>query len=116
MDWSEKLARRLPLTLVAPEPRHAYRRAEFPGLCLLLSRNRKRAIEIRFGFCDVAFRRLKRDLASNSIDLGLKASFLCCFYQSDCFGDAVHSFDEFIGSAPVSSKLARRLGIPLSEL
>jgi hypothetical protein len=26
------------------------------------------------------------------------------------------SFDEFIGSAPVSSKLARRLGIPLSEL
>jgi hypothetical protein len=35
---SEKLAGFIPLALIAPEPRHAHRRAQFPGLCLLLVR------------------------------------------------------------------------------
>ena len=37
VDRSEKLAGFIPLALIAPEPRHANRRA-FPGPCLLLVR------------------------------------------------------------------------------
>ena len=39
VNRSEKLARLVPLALIAPEPRHAHRRAEFPGFCLLLTRH-----------------------------------------------------------------------------
>jgi len=40
LDQSEEFAGRSPLALVAPEPRHAHRRAQFPGLCLLLAGTR----------------------------------------------------------------------------
>ena len=40
IDWSEKVAGLLPLALIAPEPRHARRRARFPGLRLLRSLHR----------------------------------------------------------------------------
>jgi hypothetical protein len=30
VSWSEKFAGLVPLNLIAPEPRHAHRRAEFP--------------------------------------------------------------------------------------
>ena len=36
VDRSEKIAGLIPLALIAPEPRHAHRGAQFPGLCLLL--------------------------------------------------------------------------------
>ena len=36
VDRSEKFAGLIPLALIAPEPRHAHRRAQFPGFCLLL--------------------------------------------------------------------------------
>jgi hypothetical protein len=39
IDRSEKLASVLPLALIAPEPRHAHRRAQFPGFGLLLTRD-----------------------------------------------------------------------------
>ena len=38
VDRSEKFAGLIPLALIAPEPRHAHRRAQLPGLCLLLVR------------------------------------------------------------------------------
>jgi hypothetical protein len=43
VDRSEKIAGLLPLALIAVEPRHADRRAQLPGLCLLNAGNRKRA-------------------------------------------------------------------------
>ena len=50
VDRSEKLAGLIPLALIAPEPRHAHRSAQFPGFCLLLTCDRERALEIRFRF------------------------------------------------------------------
>ena len=38
VDRCEKLAGLIPLALIAPEARHAHRRAQLPGLCLLLVR------------------------------------------------------------------------------
>ena len=57
VDRREKIAGVTAFALVAPEPRHAHRCAQFPGLCLLLSRNRERTFEIRFRFCRVRLRR-----------------------------------------------------------
>jgi hypothetical protein len=37
--------------LIAPEPGHARRRTELPGLRLLLTGNGERMLEIDFGFC-----------------------------------------------------------------
>src|ERR1019366_3268771 len=48
VDRSEKIAGLIPLALTAPQPRHAHRRAQFPGFCLLLTRDRQRALEIHF--------------------------------------------------------------------
>jgi hypothetical protein len=56
VDRSEKLASLLPLALIAPEPRHAHRGAEFPGFRSLLAgdRERKFVILLRFvGFADM---------------------------------------------------------------
>src|SRR5260370_11539852 len=44
----EQFARLLRITLIAPESRQAHRRAQFPGFCLLLTRHRKRALEVCF--------------------------------------------------------------------
>jgi hypothetical protein len=46
VDRSEKFARGVALALIAKQPRHAHRRAQFPGLRRLLARNRQRAVEI----------------------------------------------------------------------
>src|SRR6516225_2053261 len=82
---SEKLAGLIPLALIAPQPRHAHRGSEFPGLCLLLPRDRKRTREISFCFCRIRFRRQQCDLPANAIDLSLAPSLLGSF-------DCVHSF------------------------
>jgi hypothetical protein len=39
VDWREKITRLIPLALIAPEPRHAYRCPEFKALRFLLLRN-----------------------------------------------------------------------------
>ena len=39
-----------PLILIAPQPRHAHRRAQFQGLCLLLTRDGECTLKIRFSF------------------------------------------------------------------
>ena len=57
VDRSEKLASLILLSLVSPEPRNAHGGAEFPGLRLLLTRDRERALEIRFCFHGIALRR-----------------------------------------------------------
>ena len=49
VDRGEKVAGLVPLALIAPEPRHAHRRAKLPGFGLLLARNSERAFEMRFG-------------------------------------------------------------------
>ena len=48
VDRSEQITSFISLALIAPEPRHAHRRAEFPGLCLLLTDDNERMLEIRF--------------------------------------------------------------------
>ena len=45
VDRSEKIARLIPLALIAPETGEAHRRAQFPGLCLLIARNKKSVLE-----------------------------------------------------------------------
>ena len=45
--WSEQLASLLPLSLIAPEPRHAHCCAEFPGFGFRLVRSP--LVKIEFG-------------------------------------------------------------------
>ena len=71
IDRSEKIARLIPFALIAPEPRHAHRYTQFPGLCRLLTRNRERTLEIRLSLCRIRLGRLERDFPGNAIDLGI---------------------------------------------
>ena len=91
VDRSEKLASLLPLTLVAPEPRHAHRRAQFPGLCLLLTRDRERTLEIRFRFRRIRFRRL-----SSAISPAIRLTSASHHLSSGCF----NSRHRFANAAP----------------
>src|SRR5262249_59337519 len=50
VDGSEQFASLLRLTLVAPEPRHAHRSAEFPGFGLLLAGDSECALEYPSAF------------------------------------------------------------------
>src|SRR6185369_1923772 len=50
IDWSEKILGLLSFALIAPQPRHAHSRTQFPGLCLLLTSDRQRMFEIFFRF------------------------------------------------------------------
>jgi hypothetical protein len=70
IDWSEKFASLPPPVLIAPLPRHAHRRSEFPRLCLLLPRDCKRTLEIGFRFFHIRLRRKQCDFAGDASDLG----------------------------------------------
>src|SRR5208282_2146045 len=50
---SELTAGLIQLALVATRPRHAHRRSQFPGFCLLLACDRERTLEIRLHFCRI---------------------------------------------------------------
>src|SRR5262245_25895618 len=76
VDRSEKIAGLIPLALIAPEPRHAHRRAQFPGLCLLRPRNRERTLEIRLRIRRTRPLRQHRDFAGYAMDIGLVPPFL----------------------------------------
>ena len=52
------------LALIAPEPRHTRRSAQFPRFCLLLPCDGKRAFEIVFGFFGIRLRRDQPDFAT----------------------------------------------------
>jgi hypothetical protein len=77
--------------LVTPEPRHAHRRAQFPGFCLLLACNRQRTLKIGCRFHCIRLRRLKRDLSGEAIDFGFEPPFLGCFHRCDRFVNAAPS-------------------------
>ena len=81
VDRSEKIAGLIALALIALEPRHAHRRAQFPGLCLLLTCNRERVLEIRFRCRRVRLRRQQRDFPGDAMDIGLVHRFLGCFHR-----------------------------------
>jgi hypothetical protein len=51
IDGGEKIVGLPRPALIAPEPGHARRRTELPGLRLLLTGNGERMLEIDFGFC-----------------------------------------------------------------
>jgi hypothetical protein len=63
VDWGEQFPSLLRLALVAPETRHAHGRTQLPGFCLLRTRNRECALEIRFCFGHI---RWWRDLSAIS--------------------------------------------------
>ena len=56
VDRSEQIAGLIPLALIALEPRHAHCCAQLPGLGLLLTRARERALEICFRFRRIRLR------------------------------------------------------------
>ena len=75
IDGGEKIAGLIPPALIAPEPRHARRRTQFPRLCLLLTSNRKRTLEIRFRFRRIWLRRHEREVAGYSMEVRLEPTF-----------------------------------------
>src|ERR1700722_10363125 len=103
VDRSEKIAGRIPLALIAPEPRHAHRSTQFPGLCLLRSRNGKRTLEIRLRFHRVPLERRERDFSCYTIDLGFPPPFLGCFNLRHRFADAAPSVTE-LAKSRISSR------------
>ena len=64
-----------PFALITPKARHIHRRAQFPGLCLLLTRNRKRALEISLCFRRIRIGRYQRNFSGNTMDLRFALSF-----------------------------------------
>ena len=95
VDWSDKIAGLIPFALIAFEPRHAHRGAQFPGLCLLRARDGERALKIRFRFRRVRLWRFKRDFAGYALDFGLKPPFLGCFRRRHRFAEAAPGVIEF---------------------
>jgi hypothetical protein len=63
----------MPLALIAPQPRQAYRRAQFPGLGPLRARHGERALETRFRLGRVRLGAAQCDFAGYAVDL--------CFVQ-----------------------------------
>src|SRR4029077_5968006 len=80
VERREKLACLMPLTLIAPEPRHTHRRAQFPGFCLLPPRPCECPIKIRLCLFWIRHERLECNFPSNAMHLGLAPSFLRNFY------------------------------------
>src|SRR6516164_8691051 len=76
VNRSQQFARLLRLTLGTPEAREACCCAEFPGLCLLLTRNRERVLEVRLRLRSIRLRRHQRDFPGSSVDVGFPPLFL----------------------------------------
>ena len=81
VDRRQQFARLLHLALVAPEPRHAHRRAQFPGFCLLLTGDGERTLKIHLRFRHLRHRGLQCNFASHAINFGLAPFFLGCFHR-----------------------------------
>jgi hypothetical protein len=110
VHWGEQSVGFCLLVLVAPQPRHAHRCAQFPGLCLLGSRDRERTCEIGFRFRRIRLRRLERDFAGHPMDLGLMPPFLGCFYRCHRFANAFAATAIFGRSSfpPLFTRLKKR--------
>src|ERR1700716_3115158 len=88
VDRGEEVSCRLPLSLIAQEPRQAHGRAQFPRLCLLGARNGQGMLEIRLRFRDVPLRRSERDFTGNAMRLSLAPSLLRGVHCRHCVVDA----------------------------
>src|SRR5206468_9714463 len=88
VDGGEEATCRLPLSLIAQEPRQAHRRAQFPRLCLLRSRNGQGMFEICLRLRLVPLRRLERDFTGNAMRLSLAPSLLRGVHRRHCLVDA----------------------------
>src|SRR5262245_49243294 len=66
---------------LAPQPRHAHRRAELPRYCILLAGGLERTLETRLRFGRIRHRWQQSDFAGRAIDLGLVPTFLGCFHR-----------------------------------
>jgi len=58
-----------PVPLITPKTRDIHRRAQFPRLCLLLTRNRKRGLEISLCFRRIRVGRYQRNFSGDTMDL-----------------------------------------------
>src|SRR5262249_32008373 len=94
VERSKKIAGLIPPALIAPQPRHAHRGAQFPGLRLLLPRNRERALEILFRSRRIRLRRESCDFPGNAIARGLAPSLLGRFPCGPRFADAARGVIE----------------------
>jgi hypothetical protein len=74
------------LASIAPKPRQARYRAQFPGFCLSFSRNCERSLEMRFRFADVLFRPKQRDFPRDATHIGFAPPFSCLFNRRQSFG------------------------------
>jgi hypothetical protein len=59
------------------------------------TRNRERALEIRFRFRRIPLARHQRDFPGHAMDIGLEPSFLCCFHHRHRFINTARSIIEF---------------------
>src|SRR6185295_12338392 len=96
IDRGEKIVSLLSFALIVPQPRHAHSRTQFPRLCLLLTSDRQRMFEIFFRFRCVWVGRRYLDFACHALDLGLKPTFLGCFYLGHRFANAVPCIIEVV--------------------
>jgi hypothetical protein len=91
-----------PSALIKPQTRHARRCAQLPGLCLLLTRNAKGPLEMRFRFRQIRSRRQQGDFAGRAMHLGLGPSFLGRF----------HGLNRFVNATPTILELPdQRMGV-----
>jgi hypothetical protein len=104
----KKTAGFFPLLLITPKPCHAHRRAQFPGLRLLLARNNEGTLEVRLGFRGIRLWRPQSDFAGDAIDFGLVPSFLGRFDRGYCFADATPSIVESSKLRIGRSQMARK--------
>ncbi len=80
-------SRGLPPALSVQQPRHAHRRPELPGLCLLLSSDLKRAGEISFRLSRIRLRSQQSNFPGDAIDLGFAPRLLRCFCRGHRFAN-----------------------------
>src|SRR5690349_16890082 len=94
VDRGEKVSGLIALPSLAPQPRHAYCRAQFPGFRLLRTGDRQGALEAGFGLYHVPLWRHQRDFAGDAMDLRLVPLFLCRLDRRDRFADIARSVIE----------------------
>src|SRR5262245_28544280 len=88
---SKKSTSFLPHVLIEPKSRHAHRRTQLPGFCLLGTRNGERALEICFRLRRTQLRQLERDFAGYAMDFRLVPTFPCCFHRGHRLANAAPS-------------------------
>lgn len=94
VDGREKIAGLLSLILIAPQPRHARRGAQFEGPCLMLTRDRERTFEIRFSFGRIPLVREQRNFPGYTMNFSVAPGLLGRRGRRHRFADASPSVVE----------------------